>query len=115
MQRAKSNGKRPPDFDVLIVEGGEDDESREQKGFWIKIGDAWANRDQAGYSIVLSALPLTGRLVLHKRRPGHSAEDAQPDLVQKLIREALAEEVDEQRAASARLVELAAETAASAV
>ena len=31
MQRAKSNGKRPPDFDVLIVEGGEDDESRETK------------------------------------------------------------------------------------
>jgi hypothetical protein len=64
-----------PDFDVFVVDG-DDDEDREQKGFWIKIGGAWAweQNGQAGYSIELAALPLTGRLVLRKPRPPAEAE-----------------------------------------
>jgi hypothetical protein len=37
MPREKPKAKRLPDFDVFVVEG-DDDEGREQKGFWTKIG-----------------------------------------------------------------------------
>jgi hypothetical protein len=68
MPREKPKAKRPPDFDVFVVEG-DDEEGREQKGFWTKIGGAWSHGDEAGYSIVLAALPLNGRLVLGKPKP----------------------------------------------
>lgn len=35
-----------------------------QKGFWTRIGTAWAHADGKGFNIQLEALPLDGRIVL---------------------------------------------------
>lgn len=35
-----------------------------QKGFWTRIGTAWAHADDKGFNIQLEALPLDGRIVL---------------------------------------------------
>lgn len=34
------------------------------KGFWTKIGAAWAHKDQKGFTIHLDAVPLDGRISL---------------------------------------------------
>ena len=48
-----------PSHGVYIVEGEGD------KAFWTKIGAAWPQSDE-GFSIQLTALPITGRLVVRK-------------------------------------------------
>jgi hypothetical protein len=35
-----------------------------QKGYFTKIGAAWANQDGRGFSIQLDAVPLDGRITL---------------------------------------------------
>lgn len=35
-----------------------------QKGFWTRIGTAWAHADGKGFNIQLEAAPLDGRIVL---------------------------------------------------
>lgn len=35
-----------------------------QKGFWTRIGTAWAHADGKGFNIQLEATPLDGRIVL---------------------------------------------------
>lgn len=35
-----------------------------QKGFWTRIGSAWAHQDGKGFSIQLEAVPLDGRITL---------------------------------------------------
>jgi len=35
-----------------------------RKGFWTRIGAAWANADGKGFSIQLDVVPLDGRVVL---------------------------------------------------
>ena len=35
-----------------------------QKGFWTRIGSAWANADGKGFSIQFDVTPLNGRVVL---------------------------------------------------
>ena len=48
-----------PDFNVYTVTG----EGR--NAFWTKVGAAFSHRDgKKGFNIVLSALPLDGKLVL---------------------------------------------------
>ena len=56
---AKVTPKAKPDYNVFIVE-----EREGQDPFWLKIGAAWANKDEQGFSVQLDALPLDGRLVL---------------------------------------------------
>jgi len=34
------------------------------KGFWTRIGVAWAHADQKGYSVQLEVVPLDGRITL---------------------------------------------------
>lgn len=34
------------------------------KGFWTKIGAAWAHKDGKGFNLELDALPLDGRITL---------------------------------------------------
>lgn len=78
-REAKPPAKRPPDFDVFVV-NGDDAEDDNSKAFWIKIGGAWSHKDQEGYSIMLAALPVSGRLVLRKPKPPaeREAADGQP-------------------------------------
>ena len=32
--------------------------------FWTRVGSAWQHKDGKGFNVVLSALPVNGRLVL---------------------------------------------------
>jgi hypothetical protein len=52
-----------PSHKVFVVEDrkGDDDEG---DAFWTRVGSAWAHKDGKGFNIVLSALPVNGRLVL---------------------------------------------------
>ena len=58
---AKVTPKAKPDYNVFVVE-----EREGQDPFWLKIGAAWANKDEKGFNLVLQALPLDGRLVLRE-------------------------------------------------
>ena len=51
-----------PVYDVYIVE----DRGEDQDAFWLKVGAAFAHKDQDGMNIVLKALPTNGRLVLRR-------------------------------------------------
>ncbi len=45
-------------------------EDREgQKGFWTRIGGAWAHSDGNGFTLQLASLPLTGRITLRVNQP----------------------------------------------
>lgn len=35
-----------------------------KKGFWTRIGSAWAHSDGAGFNIQIDAVPLDGRITL---------------------------------------------------
>jgi hypothetical protein len=39
---------------------------KDQKGFFTKIGAAWANADGRGFSIQLDAIPFDGRITLRQ-------------------------------------------------
>lgn len=55
--------KSRPTHVVYMVEGDKD------KAFWTKVGSAWQHEKGDGLNIVLSAIPLTGRLVIRKWEP----------------------------------------------
>jgi hypothetical protein len=60
MPREKS---AQPTHAAYVVEG--DGEG----AFWTKIGAAWPHDDGDGFNIVLTAFPVSGRLVLRKPKP----------------------------------------------
>ncbi|TRL37597.1 hypothetical protein FM996_02220 [Methylosinus sporium] len=60
-QRNRTNNR--PSHAVYLVEG------EGESAFWTKIGSAWQHEDGDGFNISLSAVPLTGRLVIRKRQP----------------------------------------------
>lgn len=62
MSRNQTRSRRPSHA-VYIVEG------EGESAFWTKIGAAWENDDGQGFNLQLSALPLTGRLVVRKPKP----------------------------------------------
>ncbi|WP_346658407.1 hypothetical protein [Bradyrhizobium sp. 134] len=37
--------------------------------FWTKIGAAWEHKDGKGFNILLTAMPLNGRLVIRQPKP----------------------------------------------
>ena len=43
---------------TVIKREGQDD-------FWIAIGGAWMHQDGDGYNVILQALPIDGKIVLH--------------------------------------------------
>lgn len=51
---------RRPDFEAFVVEGDGDD------AYWTKIGGAWSHENGEGLTVRLTALPLSGKLVLRK-------------------------------------------------
>lgn len=57
-----------PSHAVYVVEG------EGENAFWTKIGAAWMHEDGEGYNIQLTAMPLSGRLVVRKPKP--QAEEA---------------------------------------
>jgi len=63
MKRKETN--RP--YPVYVVEG------EGEAAFWTKVGAAWPHEDGEGFNIQLTALPLTGRLVVRKPKADKEA------------------------------------------
>lgn len=57
MKRNQTQSRRPSHA-VYLVEG------EGESAYWTKIGAAWGHEDGDGFNISLSAIPLTGRLVM---------------------------------------------------
>lgn len=58
-QDQEPTGSKVPSHIVYHVrerEGG--------KGFWTRVGSAWAHRDAKGFNLQLDIVPLDGRLTL---------------------------------------------------
>ena len=55
-------------LDVLVVR----EDERTKKSYWTKIGAAFPAKEGVGYTVVLDALPLNGRLIL---RPPKAREE----------------------------------------
>ncbi len=57
-----------------------DGDNGESRGYWTKVGAAWANKDAKGMSLVLDLLPLNGRLVIRTAVPREdTAADAEAE------------------------------------
>ncbi len=52
-----SGSKAPTHIAYQVREGA-------QKGYWTRIGAAWAHKDGKGFSITLDSIPLDGRISL---------------------------------------------------
>jgi len=68
MKQSQQNN-RQPSHSLYIVEG------EGESSYWTKIGSAWSHEDGNGLNAILSAVPLTGRLVIRKNQP---KQDSQP-------------------------------------
>ncbi len=58
-QTTKPAGSNSPShiaYQVRDIAGG--------KGFWTRVGSAWASKDGKGFTLQLEAVPLDGRIVL---------------------------------------------------
>ena len=53
-----------------------DPDQPEQKGDWKRIGAAWPHKDGKGLNILLSAVPVNGRVVLREYTAEDEAADA---------------------------------------
>ncbi|QVL31642.1 hypothetical protein KIH39_22790 [Telmatocola sphagniphila] len=56
-ETSNSNSKAPTHIAYHVREG-------KDKGFWTKIGVAWAHKDNKGFNIQLEVAPLDGRIQL---------------------------------------------------
>jgi hypothetical protein len=55
----KPSGKAPTHIAYHVRDGGEG-----KKGFWTRIGAAWAHADGKGFNIQLDVAPLDGSIAL---------------------------------------------------
>lgn len=60
---------KSPDYIAYAV-----DETKDDKGFWHKIGAAWKHSDGEGIDLRLVATPVDGRVVLRKPKEEPSIE-----------------------------------------
>ena len=71
-RRSPVSGK--PSHKVYVVEDraveGEDNDA-----FWTRVGSAWPHKDGKGLNVVLSALPVNGRIVLRVYTPEDEKAD----------------------------------------
>lgn len=54
-----SKTKTPSHIVYHVRDGGQD-----KKGFWTRIGAAWAHADGKGFNIQIETVPLDGRITL---------------------------------------------------
>ena len=59
-ENTKKSGSKQPTYIAYQVR----DRGEGEKGFFTRIGAAWAHGDGNGFSIQLDAIPLDGRVVL---------------------------------------------------
>lgn len=62
-RRSRMSANDRPSHKVFTVE---DKDGGDEKGFWTRVGSAWPHKDGKGLNLVLSALPINGRLVLRE-------------------------------------------------
>jgi hypothetical protein len=55
----ETNGAKAPSHVVYHVR-----DSNKGKGFWTRIGAAWAHNDGKGFNVQLESVPLDGRISL---------------------------------------------------
>ena len=55
-----------PSHKVFVVEDKEVAEGEDPNAFWTRVGSARPHKDGKGLNLVLSALPINGRLVLRE-------------------------------------------------
>lgn len=70
MKRNPQPQSRRPSHAVYLVEG------EGESAFWTKLGAAWPHQNGEGFNIQLSAIPLSGRLVILKAKPQEQREGA---------------------------------------
>ena len=61
---SKSNNKKPSHFVYTVREGNENNSD-----FWTKIGAAFSHNDGKGFSVIMDALPLDGKITIRKAEP----------------------------------------------
>lgn len=59
-----NNSKKPSHYVYTVREGGDN-----RQDFWTKIGAAFAHNDGKGFSLLLEALPVDGRLTIRAAEP----------------------------------------------
>lgn len=59
---------RLPTHRVYVVKG------EGKASIWTRIGSAWANRDGRGFSVLLDAAPLQGRVLLREIRESEARQ-----------------------------------------
>jgi hypothetical protein len=59
-------------YDALVVR------EKGDKSYWTKIGAAFPTRDGTGFSIILDALPLDGKILLKEPKPREDRRDGGP-------------------------------------
>jgi hypothetical protein len=67
-QNSKTTEKKAPALIAYHVREGKNG----GKGFWTRIGAAWAHEDGEGFNVQVEMMPLDGRIVL---RPAKADED----------------------------------------
>lgn len=63
-ETATETKRNLPTHGVYVIEGEGSD------AFWAKVGAAWSHADGQGFNITMTAVPLSGRLVLRARKEG---------------------------------------------
>ena len=58
---AKSKATKPSHEAFVVSGDGEN-------AFWTKIGGVWSHEDGKGFNVELTALPVSGRLVIRERK-----------------------------------------------
>lgn len=61
-KEAAPTPKNVPSHGVFVVENDG------PQAFWTRIGCAWAHQDGEGFNIQLTAVPVSGRIVLRARK-----------------------------------------------
>ena len=75
MQQIKPNRESLPSptlrrFEVFVVEDYTKD--GEEKANWIRLGVAFENKDSKGFNLQLTAIPVSGKLVMRLHEPKES-------------------------------------------
>jgi len=58
-------------FDVFVVEDYTKD--GEERANWIRVGVAFENKDGKGFNVQLTAIPVSGKLVMRLHEPRQEA------------------------------------------
>lgn len=74
VQTQEANLADKPAYDACTVI----DRGRGKKGYWLKIGAAFAHEDGKGFNIELNAFPIDGKIVLREPLPPKDEEAETP-------------------------------------